>query len=113
MLASNDADQRPQCADAKKVVVIVFSVELRAVNEAHRRLKPFMKCRCTLQRCWGRGESFDEPRAPRPKFNDRVAQRPRLMACGRALKPRRQCRGVHRSTLAEVFEPLLPELFDI
>ena len=113
MLASNDADQRPQCADAKKVVVIVFSVELRAVNEAHRRLKPFMKCRCMLQRCWRRGESFDEPRAPCPKFNDGVVQQPGLMACGRALEPLRQCRGVHRSTLAEVFEPFLPELFDI
>ncbi len=95
------------------MVVVVFGVELRAVNEAHRRLKPFMKRRCTLQRCRRRRESIDELRAPRAKFNDRVTQRPRLMACGRALKPGRRCRGVHRSTLAEVFEPLLPELFDI
>ena len=91
----------------------MFSVELRAVNEAHRRLQPFMKCRCSLQRCRRRGESIDELRSPRPKFHDRVTQRPRLMACGRALKPRRQCRGVRRSTLAEVFEPLLPELFHV
>jgi hypothetical protein len=48
-LASADADQRTQHADAQKVMVIVFGIELRAVNQAHGRLQPLMKreARCT------------------------------------------------------------------
>ena len=42
-LASVQTNHGPQPSNSDEVVVIVFGVELRAVDKAHRYLKSFMK----------------------------------------------------------------------
>src|SRR5687767_10394117 len=49
MSASVYANHDPQPSDPNQVMVIMFSVELGAVDESHRHLKPFMKGRGLLQ----------------------------------------------------------------
>jgi hypothetical protein len=47
-LASVYTNQDPQPSNPNQVMVIMFSVELGAVDEPHRHLKPFMKGRGLL-----------------------------------------------------------------
>jgi hypothetical protein len=49
MLASDQTKHGPQPSNPDEVVVIVFGVELRAVDKAHRYLKSFMEGRRTLK----------------------------------------------------------------
>ena len=47
--ASVQTNQEAQPSNPEQVMVIMFSVELGAVDEPHRHLKPFMKGRGLLQ----------------------------------------------------------------
>jgi hypothetical protein len=49
MLASVYTNQDPQLSNPDQVMVIMFSVELGAVDEPHRHLKSFMEGRGLLQ----------------------------------------------------------------
>ena len=49
MLPSVYTNHHPQPSNPNQVMVIMFSVELGAVDEPHRHLKPFMKRRRLLQ----------------------------------------------------------------
>ena len=49
MSAGVQTEHGPQASNPDEVVVIVFGVELRAVDEAHRDLESFMEGRGTLE----------------------------------------------------------------
>ena len=49
LLASVSTNHDPQPSNPKQVMVIMLSVELRAVDEPHRYLKSFMESRGRLQ----------------------------------------------------------------
>ena len=49
ILAIVHTNHDPQLSNPNQVMVIMFSVELGAVDESHRHLKPFMKGRGLLQ----------------------------------------------------------------
>ena len=61
MLASASTKQRPDGPDAEQVVVIVFRVELSAVDQPHRHLKAFVEGRCRLKFCRRVCKRVDEP----------------------------------------------------
>src|SRR5690349_7513769 len=74
MLASVYANHDPQPTNANQVMVIMFSVELGAVDEPHRHLKPFMKGRGLLQFGRGLSERIDEVKPARLEFPKSLRQ---------------------------------------
>lgn len=58
---AHSAKQRPDRPDPEQVMVIVFSVELSAVDQAHRHLKSFVEGCCLLKFCRRASQRIDEP----------------------------------------------------
>ena len=60
VLARVHTKHSPQPANPDEVMVIVFAAELRAVDQPHRHLKPFMEGGSALQLRWGMYQSLNE-----------------------------------------------------
>ena len=61
MLASALTKQRPDGPYSEQVMVIVFRVELSAVDQPHPHLKTFVEGRCLLKSCRRVSHRIDEP----------------------------------------------------
>lgn len=95
------------------MVIIVFGIELSAIDEPHRRLQALMEGTDTLQRGRRVRQSGDEAGTPLGELADDHWQRSSLVPRRRGLEARRLCRSVDLASLAKVLESFLPEIFHV
>ena len=94
-------------------MVIVFGVELSAVDQAHRHLKSFVEGGCLLKFCRRASEGVDELGTTTPEFRKNDFDGPLLMSFRQLLKPRSHCSRVRLSSLTQILESLLPKFLNV
>src|SRR5262245_33563163 len=113
MLASVYANHDSQPSNPNQVMVIMFGVELSAVDKAHRYLKSFVERRGRLQFRRGLQECLNEARPPRLELLESFSHGSLLMPLRQLLKARSNGWSVRLPSVLQILESLLPELLDI
>src|SRR5262245_61293036 len=103
----------PQGPDPKQVVVVVLGGELRAVDEPHGCLETLVERARALQPRRGVRQRLDQTRSPFGQLRDCRRQWTELVALGQGLETYGIGGRVVLAALAQIFEPLLPQLLDV
>src|SRR5215510_8302923 len=94
-------------------MVVVFSIELSAIDQPHRHLQAFVKCSRLLQ-VWRRlTQSVNEISSSRREFSDGLLNVSLLMSKSERLKARRDRRSVDTLPPPKVLQSLLPKFFHV